>query len=435
MDSKDQVAIHEAMEQQTISITKAGIQANLNARTAILAAANPRHGRYDRTKTLKANVDMTAPIMSRFDLFFVVVDDCDHLIDRNVATHIVDAHRGLKTALDAPFSKKDLQIYVKHAKRIVPKITDDAKHRLVKCYRNLRQNDVVGRSKTAYRITVRQLESLIRLAEAHARLHLCDKVEPFNVDEAARLLRKSIISVETEAVVLDDLDDEEDENEDLLAPPIYQTTIVEEDNNNTQPFLPEEENDDEEPASKRRRSQTGQVITETAAAAAAAAAGFVEKNEDNDEGNDEEEGADKDDENDDDDDDFEAAMTTKKRKAKKAKKASKKGAKSKEKEKIKLSYEDFQRYAHELTTYLRRKAIGDVSGIARSKVIEWYIEAHKDVIGDDRDKISAHAKLLKQILKRLLSDEQIITVPTDDASDPVLAVHPNFAPRNTAVMF
>ena len=68
MDATDQVAIHEAMEQQTISITKAGIQANLNARTAILAAANPKHGRYDRTKTLKANVDMTMPIMSRFDL-------------------------------------------------------------------------------------------------------------------------------------------------------------------------------------------------------------------------------------------------------------------------------------------------------------------------------------------------------------------------------
>ncbi|KAH8051302.1 hypothetical protein JL720_15171 [Aureococcus anophagefferens] len=93
MDSADQVAIHEAMEQQTISITKAGIQANLNARTSILAAANPKHGRYDKSKTLKANVDMTAPIMSRFDLFFIVVDDCDELTDRAVATHIVASSR------------------------------------------------------------------------------------------------------------------------------------------------------------------------------------------------------------------------------------------------------------------------------------------------------------------------------------------------------
>ena len=85
MDATDQVAIHEAMEQQTISITKAGIQANLNARTAILAAANPKHGRYDRTKTLKANVDMTMPIMSRFDLFFIVIDDCDEVRSRRPA--------------------------------------------------------------------------------------------------------------------------------------------------------------------------------------------------------------------------------------------------------------------------------------------------------------------------------------------------------------
>lgn len=76
MDPKDQVALHEAMEQGTISITKAGIQATLNARTSILAAANPKFGRYDRTKDLKYNVDITPPLMSRFDLFFVVFDMC-----------------------------------------------------------------------------------------------------------------------------------------------------------------------------------------------------------------------------------------------------------------------------------------------------------------------------------------------------------------------
>lgn len=74
MDIKDQVAIHEAMEQQTISIAKAGISATLNSRTSILAAANPIFGRYDKTKTLKNNIDLSAPIMSRFDLFFVLCD-------------------------------------------------------------------------------------------------------------------------------------------------------------------------------------------------------------------------------------------------------------------------------------------------------------------------------------------------------------------------
>ena len=75
MEVHDQVAIHEAMEQQTISITKAGVRATLNARASILAAANPINGRYDKTKPLKNNIQMTAPIMSRFDLFFVLVSD------------------------------------------------------------------------------------------------------------------------------------------------------------------------------------------------------------------------------------------------------------------------------------------------------------------------------------------------------------------------
>ena len=80
MDQKDQVAIHEAMEQQTISITKAGVKATLNARTSILAAANPIGGRYDRAKSLKMNINLTAPIMSRFDLFFIIVDECNEVI-------------------------------------------------------------------------------------------------------------------------------------------------------------------------------------------------------------------------------------------------------------------------------------------------------------------------------------------------------------------
>merc|ERR1739848_633078 len=91
MDPRDQVAIHEAMEQQTISITKAGVKATLNARTSILAAANPIGGRYDRTKSLKQNINMT-PIMSRFDLFFILVDECNEVMDYAIARRIVDLH-------------------------------------------------------------------------------------------------------------------------------------------------------------------------------------------------------------------------------------------------------------------------------------------------------------------------------------------------------
>ena len=93
MDIRDQVAIHEAMEQQTISIAKAGIHATLNARTSVLAAANPIGGRYDKTKTLMGNLDISAPIMSRFDLFFIVLDEMDEVSDFNIAQHIVSRFR------------------------------------------------------------------------------------------------------------------------------------------------------------------------------------------------------------------------------------------------------------------------------------------------------------------------------------------------------
>ena len=153
------------MEQQTISITKAGIQATLNARASILAAANPVFGRYDRGKTLKANVALSAPILSRFDLFFVVLDEMDDLNDFRVAQHIINVHCKRETQTTAPFTTAQLRNYVRFAKTLNPQITPDAQRRLVECYRMLRQGDTLGRNRTAYRITVRQLESMVRLSE------------------------------------------------------------------------------------------------------------------------------------------------------------------------------------------------------------------------------------------------------------------------------
>ncbi|KAI0092185.1 mis5 protein [Irpex rosettiformis] len=210
MDISDQVAIHEAMEQQTISIAKAGIHATLNARTSILAAANPIGGRYDRKKSLRANVAMTAPIMSRFDLFFVVLDECDEKSDLNIAKHIVNVHRFQDEAIHPEFSTEALQRYIRYARTFNPKLTPEAAEVLVEKYRILRQDDASGTGRNSYRITVRQLESMIRLSEAIARANCTSEITPAFVREAYSLLRQSIIHVEQDDI---DFDEEELEGE------------------------------------------------------------------------------------------------------------------------------------------------------------------------------------------------------------------------------
>ncbi|KAI7556743.1 DNA replication licensing factor mcm6, partial [Hortaea werneckii] len=195
MDIADQVAIHEAMEQQTISIAKAGIQATLNARTSILAAANPVGGRYNRKTTLRANINMSAPIMSRFDLFFVVLDECNENIDEHLARHIVGIHQLKDEAIEPEFSTEQLQRYIRFARLFQPVFTDDAKTFLVEKYKELRSNDAQGGiGRNSYRITVRQLESLIRLSEAVAKANCVDQVTKAFVEEAFKLLQQSIIS-------------------------------------------------------------------------------------------------------------------------------------------------------------------------------------------------------------------------------------------------
>ncbi|CAK7266192.1 MCM DNA helicase complex subunit mcm6 [Sporothrix epigloea] len=207
MDIVDQVAIHEAMEQQTISIAKAGIQATLNARTSILAAANPVAGRYNRKATLRANINMSAPIMSRFDLFFVILDECNESVDRRLAEHIVGIHQLRDEAVTPEFTTEQLQRYIQFARTFQPEFTDEAKQLLVDRYRDLRADDAQGGvGKNSYRITVRQLESMIRLSEAIAKANCVDEITPDMVTEAYNLLRQSIISVEHDDVEVEDDD-------------------------------------------------------------------------------------------------------------------------------------------------------------------------------------------------------------------------------------
>ena len=204
MDIGDQVAIHEAMEQQTISIAKAGIHATLNARTSILAAANPIGGRYNRKTTLRANINMSAPIMSRFDLFFVILDECNETIDRHLATHIVNLHAFKDASITPEFSTEQLQRYIRFARTFKPIFTPSAKALLVEKYKELRANDSGGVGRNSYRITVRQLESLIRLSEAIAKANCVEDITEPMVVEAFNLLRMSIISVDKDDIEVED---------------------------------------------------------------------------------------------------------------------------------------------------------------------------------------------------------------------------------------
>ena len=216
MDIADQVAIHEAMEQQTISIAKAGIHATLNARTSILAAANPIGGRYNRKIGLRSNLNMTAPIMSRFDLFFVILDDCNERVDTQLASHIVDLHMLRDEAINPPYTAEQLARYIKYAKTFKPKMTKEARDFLVARYKELRDDDAQGLGRSSYRITVRQLESMIRLSEAIARANCTEEITPSFVAEAYDLLKQSIIRVEMDDIEVDDAEEEEIASETVL---------------------------------------------------------------------------------------------------------------------------------------------------------------------------------------------------------------------------
>ncbi|ELP84861.1 DNA replication licensing factor mcm6, putative [Entamoeba invadens IP1] len=197
MDYFNQVALHEAMEQQTISIAKGGLHATLNARAAVLAAANPIKGRYDRNKSVKQNLNIGDALMSRFDLFFVVLDEPDESSDRKIANHIVNVHRCLNAAMKRPISSEALKLYIKYAKTINPKMTKDAMNELSRTFADLRSKDIDGKNANPYRMTVRQLESMIRLSEALARLYLDKLVRIEYVKEATNLIKQSIVFVES----------------------------------------------------------------------------------------------------------------------------------------------------------------------------------------------------------------------------------------------
>ncbi len=194
MRPEDRVAIHEAMEQHTVSVAKGGIVATLNARTAILAAANPALGRYDAYKTVSENINLPVTILSRFDLIFILKDIPQRDLDEKMSAHILELHKKGTAPVETPVSADLLRKYVSYSKNIKPALTDEALQRLKEFYLEMRAvTEKIEGSPIA--ITARQLESLVRLAEARARVALRKTVTAEDAEAAIVLMNKSLEEV------------------------------------------------------------------------------------------------------------------------------------------------------------------------------------------------------------------------------------------------
>ena len=193
MRPEDRVAIHEAMEQRTVSIAKGGIVAMLNARSSILAAANPALGRYDPYRTIGENLSLPITILSRFDLIFVIRDQPDRDIDLRMAEHILSLHRTGTPSVEPPIPPDLLRKYISYAKEIKPVLTQEAVERLKDFYLGMRSTSESSDSPIA--ITARQLESLTRLSEARARSALRKEVTVEDAEAVILLMRKSMQQV------------------------------------------------------------------------------------------------------------------------------------------------------------------------------------------------------------------------------------------------
>eukprot|EP01061_Rhynchopus_euleeides_P034137 TRINITY_DN57853_c0_g1_i1.p1 TRINITY_DN57853_c0_g1~~TRINITY_DN57853_c0_g1_i1.p1 ORF type:complete len:765 (+),score=325.89 TRINITY_DN57853_c0_g1_i1:150-2444(+) len=208
MDEGDRTAIHEVMEQQTVNIAKGGIITTLNARTAILAAANPRFGRWKNRKTPTENINLPASLLSRFDILWLLLDKPDEERDRMLAKHVTSVHMGevgeqvsenygLKVA-DPMFDKEFLRQFISTAKNLDPVLAPNVVEIVQNLYCETRSNEQ-GTDATTY-TTPRTLLAILRLSQALTRLRLGTEVTEPDVREAARLMRVSKESILTSAM-------------------------------------------------------------------------------------------------------------------------------------------------------------------------------------------------------------------------------------------
>ncbi len=197
MSDEDRTTIHEALEQQTVSIAKANIQATLLARTTVLAAANPKYGRFSTYKMLFEQIDLQPTLVNRFDLIFPIRDIPSHENDQKLARFILKMHQKSKVK-EPEIPTALLKKYIAHAKQTVhPVLTDEAVTEIEEYYVSLRNNDfrTTEQEIQSVPISPRQLEGIVRLAEASARIQLRPKVTREDAKRAIALLEHCLKTV------------------------------------------------------------------------------------------------------------------------------------------------------------------------------------------------------------------------------------------------
>ncbi len=204
MEESTRAALHEVMEQQTISVAKAGIVATLNARTSILASANPVNSRYDLKKSVVDNINLPPTLLSRFDLIYLIIDQPNEFTDRRLAQHLVslfyqEAEDSNSEKLNDVIATSTLTRYISYARfNIQPVLSEECVELLVHNYVSMR---CTGHSRSNQKIvttTPRQLESLIRMSEALAKMELKRIVEAKHVLEAVRLMNFATLRAATD---------------------------------------------------------------------------------------------------------------------------------------------------------------------------------------------------------------------------------------------
>lgn len=190
MNEDDRQAIHPAMEQQVVTVNKAGINAELNCRCAIGAAGNPKDGKWDPYRTILNNMDLPVTILNRFDLIWIIVDSSTDAQDEAAAKHVLSYHS--EQAKIPPIDQRTIKQYILHARHLKPTLPPAVTAKIQGFYMSIRKQGREPDNKNSIMITLRQLESIIRVTEAHARLHLRDEATEEDADVAISLIKRSL---------------------------------------------------------------------------------------------------------------------------------------------------------------------------------------------------------------------------------------------------